>query len=367
MKTPVALKYAVLTLVFFTITKLSNAQDTLTYLIKANSNINLIVHSVDSADYVRMILPNSSSDRLITINEYYKNGKMKLIANGIKSTLNKTSGFVRYEGSCIDFYQSGKRKAISNYKEGKKVGEQYLYYPDGKIYTTLNYKKDNYYVANESFIIDSYDRNGEQICKNGNGRVIQYNSEFDEVVAGPVLNGLYEGKWWGKFSGPDTIKYALIYKEGVFKSGIGYDAAGKSYPFKYSHVSASPPKRIVDFIEKFRSNVKVSPQSGVTKTMLDSLKISFIVEKDGQLTNLETVKPVLPELMDALKGALEKCAKWKPTTFYGISQQSKITISLNVLYHIGVNAPEKLYVYSQTDLHNGVPIDFRSWWNSNIL
>jgi len=350
-----AFKRIVLLIAFFSIIGVVNAQDTAMYFFRNIASGCRLVQTVDSADFIRVITPSESSEKFVNVNEYFKNGKLKFKAIGIAESFRKSKGLVSYQGSCIDFFPSGKRRVIANFKDGQKDGLEYFYYPDGKLYLVINHKEIKQYASHESFIADCYDRNGNQICKDGKGQVIEYNNEYNDIISGPVDKGKREGEWNGTFFGPDTIKYKFIYKKDVLKSGVGYDKLGNVYPFKDSYNTAKPKKGYYDFIIDFKRNIKMPKNSGVSKAMIDSATIVFIVGKEGFLKEFETFKPVPAELMSVLKMIFDKCEKWEPTSIYGVPMETKVAFSLNVTSY--PNSNHMRINFSIAPLHNGIPVE----------
>lgn len=48
-------------------------------------------------------------------------------------------GEVSLSGDCISFFPDGKKKSITYYSDGKKEGNEYLFYPTGTIYCLRKY------------------------------------------------------------------------------------------------------------------------------------------------------------------------------------------------------------------------------------
>ena len=116
------------------------------------------------------------------------------------------TGELAAEGKFIDqlkdsiwnYYSSyDKRKAIAeNYLEGKKNGENYKYYPNGKISEYIEWKND---IKDGKW--EQYFENG-QIRLTGTytsgmltGSFISYNSDGSLSVTGSYTDGLMDGKW----------------------------------------------------------------------------------------------------------------------------------------------------------------------------
>jgi antitoxin component YwqK of YwqJK toxin-antitoxin module len=359
MKTISALKYTLLTIVFFSSIQWVTAQtqDTTLYLFKSVSYGNRLVETIDSADFIRIIPPYRLSDPLVGVNEYYKGGKLKFTGKGIVSTLNLLTGNVEFEGTCIAFYPTGKRKVITNYKEGSRSGLQYFYYPEGKLYLVVDNLFKQSYSLNGVKIVDVFDKDGVQLCKDGNGISINYDDDYNELERGPVKNGKREGEWHGVIRDAEAGTYTLFYKSNRIESAIGYESVSKkSYPFQRSYVPAAPSISPANFVSKFKDQIKLPKGSSVTKSIIDSVRISFVVEEDGRLTQFNTIGSVSTELLEALKQAFGKSAKWEAAKYFGIPVKVQVTLSLNILDAVRANGYNRTVENSQTAMYNGLPI-----------
>jgi hypothetical protein len=359
MKTIHALKCILLIIVFFSSAQLANAQaqDTTFYFFRAIGLGKAIVRNIDSADYIEVIPPYRLADQYVDIHEYYKNGNTKFTGKAITSTINFKTGYAEYDGPCVYFYPTGKREVITTYHEGVISGPQYFYYPDGKLRMVLNNLYKQRYTLNGAQIVDFYDKTGVQLCKDGNGTAINYDTDFNEISRGPVKKGKKDGEWQGMITDGIEGKYSLFFKENVYVSGIGYEASTKkSYLFVQTYVPATPPVSPVYFIIKFKDHIKLPPGTSITKKMIDSTLIYFTVEEDGQLTHFETIEPVPGELLEALKVAFTKCQKWAPAKVYGIPVQTQIALSLAIQTGVRYNSNDKGVERYQMVLYKGIPL-----------
>jgi antitoxin component YwqK of YwqJK toxin-antitoxin module len=289
------------------------------------------VSTADSADYYKILCPPQREASVFDVYEYYKNGAVKFVGKADKRFANLTNGNVRLNGTCISYFQSGKRESIVNYSLYGKDGDEYQYYPDGKPYKTIKNSINNLYHSSVEKLMDCYDINGNTICSNGDGRCIEYDRDFKIILAeGPVKNGLKQGSWKGKFIGSsftkDTINYVSLYSGGDFKSGLGYDKDGKSYPFKESITWAISRSGPISFVDNFKRYLKL-PAS--YKKSIDTLHISFVVEKDGSFSNPELKEQTsTPEQKKAFEEAMNSYHKWEPSKLYGVPYRTRVVLPL---------------------------------------
>jgi hypothetical protein len=286
------------------------------------------VNTLAEADYFRVVYPSDKFHRF-TINEYYTNGKVKSIGTtiaGINPYL-LSSVAVQYDGDFAAFYPNGKRKSTVHFTNGHKDGDEYVFYPDGKIYAYIKnsvhqqrlIQFDMDVTVVKSLFWECYDKKGNMTCQNGDGEWVSYNSTFDTIfMHGPMKKGLRDGKWYGNTLRPDSIKYTYIYKKGEITDRVGYDKMGTAYPFDNINERADCNKGTVfSFLQSIRNHLKLPP--GTDKPNIDTMHASFIIEKDGSISNFHVLGYDLsPIVKDAFVKALKPDKVWMPAKYYGI-------------------------------------------------
>ncbi|MDP9046535.1 MAG: hypothetical protein M3N14_00235 [Bacteroidota bacterium] len=264
------------------------------------------------------------------IREYYKDGKIKFVGQ-FDPNLNTSmlGGNILLEGDCISYYHNGKKQSINHYVSGDKDGIQYFYYPNGQIYCTLKYIARYAGLRPMQLKWDCYNLNGAEICKAGNGQWVIYDADYKNIsCSGSLKNGQMDGEWHGVFWDIDSIKYVLKFKEGVRESGIGYDRAGIAYPFTEEKELTNYDGGVILFIERFKNHLHLPKNADGKKQSVDSLRISFTVEKDGHTSGFDVLGTATPELKVALSDAMAKCQHWLAGRLYGLPYRTKITIPL---------------------------------------
>lgn len=362
MKTSPLFKCTLLALAFLFTASVVSAQvtDSTIYFFRKAGLSNRLVASLDSADFFRIVPPFNLSDATVEVRDFYKNGKLMFIGNGITKTMNLRSGRCDFEGICITYLPTGKKISIVNYSKGLKAGPEYQFYPDGKIRLTIKNEIDKQYHNNSyGKVMDFYDKAGNQICKDGTGKVIIYNDDYTAIVSGELKDSKMSGAWEGWAQEMDDVKYKIIFKNNQMQSGTGYQTTtGKSYPFKEVSVSATCEKGEISFISKLRQKIKMLRGAAITKSIIDSTKIYFEVETDGKVTHLETLEPVPDELMATIKKAFAEGPKWTPSKMYGMPLRTQVVLSLEL------NEPKDDKMFNnfksvknyQVALYKGIPL-----------
>lgn len=152
------------------------------------------VRTRDSCDFVRMIAHPDSGDTRYNVKEFYKDGKIKLIGKA-SPRLVTGGGQIALDSNCISYFQNGNRQSFTHYKDGYKDGNEYLFYPNGKIYALKRNFLINGFYQDKILNWECYDANGNIICREGNGKWLIYDKDFKNItVEGSVKDGLMEGE-----------------------------------------------------------------------------------------------------------------------------------------------------------------------------
>jgi hypothetical protein len=94
------------------------------------------VSTLDSADFLRMILDPDPGDDRYNVKEYYAGGGIKLVGKANPRLISQEKkGEMLLEGDCISFFPNGKKQSVIKYTAGNKEGMEYLYYPGGSVYS----------------------------------------------------------------------------------------------------------------------------------------------------------------------------------------------------------------------------------------
>jgi antitoxin component YwqK of YwqJK toxin-antitoxin module len=309
------------------------SRDTVITYFKNNGKFLKKVGTVDSADFTRITYPDTLS-RLYNIREYYITGLRKFMGEfdmqATKELQMQHNVFSpQLTGTCISFYPNGKKQVIANYVDNKKVGLEYLYQPNGHLYNVNKWINRFPFTDNELYW-DSYDLNGNMICKSGNGSMEIFDSDFNNVIlSGKVKNGFRDGKWQGYNVLGDTVKVILNYEKGVFLSGIGYDKNGIAHPFKNAIQAAEYDKNdFFKFLSDLRRHLQRPKDAGGKPMDIDTVHISFVIDEAGKLSQLKQLGNAKSPLTEALNNAVIMCGGWSASKYYGVPFKSRYIISL---------------------------------------
>lgn len=308
-----------ISLLFLFIT--SGFSQTVYYLKKNGKYIN----NADSADYTRVVNNPDSGSVLFNVTEYYKNGNIKMVGKSTKVDP------PNYEGQRVTYYESGRKQNLSNFIKNQKVGDSYEFYPNGKLYRAIKFA----YVPTEKSmddqldIITSFDSLGVARVTNGEGDYIGYSADFKYIEeAGKVHNGKRDGVWKGEQKGIHST-FTETYKDGEFISGESVN--DKNETFKYSGSRGNPPSfkgGYAGFGEYLGKNI-VYPDYARKNLIEGRVILTFVVEKDGKLTDIKVIRSVDPVLDDEAVRVLEKSPKWIPGVIMGQAVRVQYSVPVN--------------------------------------
>jgi len=247
---------------------------------------------INGADYQLLIMPpDPSADKnLFIVKEYYANGDLRFISGTKSLKLQeidpKTPGFFKpvLQGGYTSYFHNGHKMESTYYEDGSRVGDDILYYPNGKLYYSKTGVKDK-----PAFYNECRDSTGNVLFENGNGRGIDFLDErFKDYLTGDVVNGLPRGEWKGKHS--DTTDIVGTYKDGELETEAMVDKNGQKTYIKVDVVAAYPggPQAFSKFLAQ---NVHYPALAREDNTQ-GRVIITFVVDAAGKLTDIKVLRGI---------------------------------------------------------------------------
>jgi len=289
-------------------------------------NSGTYVDKRDSADFMRIVTEPDSGSKLYNVAEYYINGAKKLI--GKSSKIDPPW----FEGQRLEYYKKGTRKSVTNFKNGLQVGNQYLFYPNGKAYLVKEYPDngDRYNDIRNNYLIKAeYDSLGTLMFEGGNGYYKEYDDNFKAVIdEGPVKNGKRDGAWKGYNKGL-KLNFAETYKDGELINGTATDTVGKST--SYSKSRGTPPefKGGVEAFGNYLGTHINYPTVARENDQQGVVVLSFVVEKDGKITGVKVRKSVSKEIDEEAVRVIENSPRWVPGMQFGRPVRVSYSVPVN--------------------------------------
>jgi len=85
---------------------------------------------------------------------------------------------------------------------------------------------------------------------------------------------------------------------------------------------------MLTFLDVLRSHIKIPHAIHGKKMPIDTLKVSFVVEKDGHIDEFSLIGEVDSLLKDAVFAGLKQCDHWSALKLYGKPLRTRIIIPL---------------------------------------
>ena len=324
-------------------------KDTLLFLLKTDGRI---VSTKDSADYIMFNLPVDQNTGLHKVVMISRDGSPKLIANS------KTrEPHFRLEGACSNFFPNGKKRSVAIYKNGVLAGDILEYYPNGKAYTLKNaaqsptgglsgiilttilnggfdvsktYELDRTTMLyQKAKLMQCQDSTGKILAENGRGHWLEFDGKFKNIISeGPVLDGVKNGEWRGEII--DTLKYICKYDKGIAGAGTGFDKDGRAHKFSQPFVAASYPDGMWAFDDLIVRALNGDPKFHKKNRPTGKIFVSFSVETDGSVANVQIVKGVSEYFDGQVVQAVRSSKKWRPAYRWGIPARTEFTLPIDL-------------------------------------
>jgi len=307
--------FAVFNIAAIAQTQTQNKQpDSLVFYLDKNEQL-----ATDSAGiaFVRIIKRDTADQTLFTVEDYYKNGRLKQVGKSLVASLP-----LQRTGSFLSFFPNGRRKSIENFQDGRIDGDQYYYYPNGKAYCVSTYD-----YSNQKIIVkESNDSTGKVMASNGNGAHILYDENFKQILEqGPILDGTRNGEWTGTVY--DTIYYKCTYSHGNSVSGTSRTKSGRVYQFTNDFANPEFPGGEEGFSKFLLHNVKY-PRLAKVNNVQGKVFLNFVVEKTGHLSEFKILRGIGSGCDEEALRVLSLSPAWTPAKVYGVP--------VNVFYTIPI-------------------------------
>jgi TonB family protein len=282
-------------------------------------NTGRVVSAKESADFVVEILPPDTSidKNLFIIKEFYSNGKLALLGNSTTHELGK----LIFQGPQIIFFPNGHKASVKNYENGQPAGDVIEYYPNGRFYNKKSYVR-TITEETELHFKDCNDSTGKVLSENGNGYWITYNNDFTSIQEeGYITGGLRDSTW--KITMAGSSPYTLLYKNGEI---VGTNKA-------FTAVEHEPEfpgglGELYNFIKKNFHYPVLAKQNGIQ----GKVTVSFIVERDGSLTDVKIIKGIGDGCDEEAVRIIKLSPPWKPG--YQNGKPVRVSFSIPITFSL---------------------------------
>ena len=203
------------------------------------------------------------------IQDYYKSGVLE------KEGMSRNKEGDSKEGEFIFYYESGNKKAVSNFVKNRLNGKDSRWYDNG------NKKQEGEYIVDEKKNESEYkvnlfwDSNGVQKVTDGTGDYEEIEKNF--FASGKVINGFKDGLWEG-YDKKIGYTFSENYKNQKLVSGVSVDKDKISHNYKVVELKPESKNGIADFYKYVGKNFRMPDVEGLNGKII----LTFVVDKEGK-------------------------------------------------------------------------------------
>jgi TonB family protein len=288
------------------------------------------VSTQDSTTYIRIIEKSDSSKNSFVLKEFYPNGKLKTLGN-----ISSFEPTLKYEGNLATYRLNGTIESNVNYKNGNKIGFAFYFFENRQV------KKEVEYLANPSQqpmfsnfdysnfkLISQFDSLGNAQVKDGNGYVKEVNFIDGEMFfeEGKYTNGFKDSLWVGHYASGKS-SYQEIYVNGKLTAG-----KNKILDVVYNYTIANNPPKYKGGIENFYRFIGENmrfPEEAARFNLQGTVIVSFTINKEGNIEDVEIIKSVGPSLDQEATRILLLSPKWVPGSLKGVPVRVRYDIPIS--------------------------------------
>jgi TonB family protein len=210
-------------------------------------------------------------------------------------------------GPSVEYYDNGTLMLKGQYEQFAPVGKFTKWYRNGQM-------KIEQYIGKEDEpdqLLNYWDSTGTQLVKNGHGFcrcVLDVLNSTDIVEHGRILYGVRDSTWTGYRKGGE--KYFIeTYAEGKLIEGVSYDSLGSGHFYTEIYQTAKPRNGMESFYGHIGRTIRYPPVAK-RKRIQGKVFVEFIVEKDGSLSNVKTIRGIGGGCDEAAEETVRSSPRW---------------------------------------------------------
>ncbi|MEP0987354.1 TonB family protein [Ekhidna sp.] len=214
-------------------------------------------------------------------------------------------------GKVEKYYPNGQLYEVVAYDQGQQIGSIDRWYANGSPMGTFKKipidEQEAYELTVSERVITFYDSTGNQTVISGHGSVYRIYPLNDNFEFGQVANGLKTGEWKGL---TNQISYSETYEDGKLINGTSIKDGNKSI---YNELKEDPSYKggIYTFYRFLADNLRY-PNEAKKRGIKGYVYLSFIIEKDGKMTNLRVTEGIGYGCDKESLRVMKKTNKWIP-------------------------------------------------------
>ncbi len=282
------------------------------------TNAGQYVSKKDSADFIRIVNAPESGQTLYHVFDFYTNGKGKMEA--WSSRLDP----LLLEGIARTFYMNGNRGEVATFKNNKLVGDDYHYFPNGKLYYVKNYTnpdsvgRDKKPVPQVVRIKACSDSTGKTLAIDGNGYFVAYNNDLKSIAEeGNIKDGQRIGAWKG-YEPIFKNNFVEEYQDGKLIRGTSTLSNGTIANY-HSRIVEPQFKDGPEGFSRFLLQNLVYPEVDRIDHIQGTVILKFTVKMDGTVSDIKVFKPLsFATNAQAIHLIKLSSGSWLPGSLYGM-------------------------------------------------
>lgn len=252
--------------------------------------------------------------------DYYLSGSLQM------EGAYKEKEALHSKGNFIYYYENGNKKKEVIYDNSKNIGPYTEWYENGIKKAEGEYIADEKAYQNNQKIINFWDENNKQLVTNGNG-YIEYDTPYFSFK-GNLKDGLRDGVWTG-FNKTIKLDFTENYKKGQFVSGKSVDKYKIEHLYDIFEKQPEPKKGINDFYQFIGKKMKLP---NLKKSVKGKILLDFVVEKNGEISNIVIIKSLGAEMDRAAIDVVNKYKDWIPGQTQGVTSRFRFSLPIMINY-----------------------------------
>lgn len=258
----------------------------------------------DEADLYRIVTGYHEADSIYAIEDYYLTGEIEMEGGFWKSPISNIS-----RGHFVHYYKNGQPKSKGK-RKAIKSGLWKYWYRNGQMKAELLHVPERIDYLDNYEIVSCWDSTGNTLVEQGEGIFLWYNEAGYLQDSGRVEKQLKEGDWTG-YRAVGKLNYREIYKQGELQQGESYDTLGNQYQYQELSVQPEYGPGMTAFYQYVARHLKY-PRKARRKNIQGKVFISFVVDKTGKLTKVETIKGIGGGCDRSAEQTISQAPAWVP-------------------------------------------------------
>lgn len=206
------------------------------------------------------------------------------------------------------YYKDGQLAKYGVFKEGKRNGKWQEYFSDGRLCYETVYK-DNYQTGFSISVNINNDSTLYYLNDLGEGCVMLHYASGKKVYQGKYAPHGVKDSLWCFYDNKERIWYTQTYENGVLVSETCYDTTGLVMQDCVSQEAVF--RKGKNSLQRYMYNALTFPKGYELTKGPQRIVASFMVEKDGKISDIRLIQSLHPAFDKAVIDALGRMPRWK--------------------------------------------------------